>query len=95
MPEVTISDDYAVLSTNRVRFYYGYEVIYCKDCETFQDNSYCDVDEDHEHEWAFSMKVLGMTFRIRIPERFEGDVGSGLLYGVGDHLEDRDSVEIL
>jgi hypothetical protein len=82
---VTVNDDYAVLTTTKYKFYFGYEVTYCTKCNAFLDfNKECECD-DPETEWAFYVQNLASGKRgyMRVPDFDWSDMGHVLLECIG------------
>ena len=90
----TVTDDYAVMDTNNVRYYFGYEHLYCPVCNNFFDyGENCGNEEEHEcdYEWAFKCELKGVYSISRRVKDFKCgcDMGSVLLECIGALLSEQ------
>lgn len=84
-PDVHISDDYAVLTTESGSFYFGYEKTLCE-C----GRNDCDIEEHEELErrWCFEGKWKGHQMILAEPNGDSyDDMSEQLLAGIGVMLD--------
>lgn len=85
--QVNVASDYATLRVGALRFYYGYEHVWCNTHKQFATR----CDDECATEWAFTVsrdrKIIAEYQRSREIDEF--NVEQQLIHGLGHYIAEK------